>query len=114
MSDELRKQFEEWAEESYGGDAKKFFARCSAPHEEEYQHADVQSAWKAAQYFYKLASAAPCSAEQSQIVLRAAADAIEKSFPDASEEWKFTCAAIAKLLRTGWPFPDTRQKRDAA
>ena len=51
MSTEFRKQFEEWAEESFGGDAKRFFVRCDPPHEDEYQHADVQMAWMAAQYF---------------------------------------------------------------
>jgi hypothetical protein len=52
--DELRKQFEDWAEESYGGDATKFFVRCAAPFEDDYRHADVHQAWKAAEYFYKL------------------------------------------------------------
>jgi len=51
VSTEFRKQFEEWAEESFGGDAKRFFVRCDPPHEDEYQHADVQMAWMAAQYF---------------------------------------------------------------
>jgi hypothetical protein len=51
-SEQLRKQFEEWAEESYGGAIGKLLARLDPQQHygQEYVQPDVQTAWKAFQY----------------------------------------------------------------
>lgn len=47
MSDEKEREiFENWAAESYGGDISRFLKRCAPPHEDEYQAADLEQAWK--------------------------------------------------------------------